>query len=391
MVRAAAAFDRLGADGAFPMRVRAAELVAAGRDIVDLSSGRPEFATPEHVVEAAVRALRDGHHGRTDPRGLPELREAVCAHVAGTIGAHVAADRVMILPGAGAGVFAAISMFGEPGVDILYPDPGFPVYRSLIEYTGARAVPVPLREGNGFGLAAAELLSLITPATRLVILNSPANPTGGVSSPAEVNRLVAGLLDHPGVAVLSDEVYDRMVYDGAEHRSLLSFPEIRNRLIMVNGWSMSYAMTGWRLAWSVWPTSLVDRVRRLVANSWGGVNTAAQYAGMAALAGPQDSVGEMVTELDRRRRLILGLLAGLPGVSCVEPGGAFYAFPNITATGWDSGALAGALLERAGVALLSGADFGAGGEGHLRVSYATGEENIRTAMLRMGDFLTEYG
>jgi aspartate/methionine/tyrosine aminotransferase len=391
MARTTGAFDRLGDENAFAVQARAAQLTAEGRDIVNLGIGQPDFRTPEHIVEAAVKALRDGHHGYTATCGLPALREAVAAHVARSAGVTIPADRVMIVPGAKVTMFAAIMMFGEPGVDILYPDPGFPIYRSMIEFTGARPVPVPVRERNGFGVGAVELLSLITPTTRLVILNSPANPTGGVTPHSEVNRLVAGLLDHPGVVVLSDEIYDRMVYDGAEHVSLLSFPEIRNRLILLNGWSKTYAMTGWRLGWSIWPTSLTERFRRFAVNAWSCVNTPAQYAGIAALEGPQDCVDEMVAEFDRRRRVTVRLLSSLPGVSCVNPRGAFYAFPNITGTGWDSGPLSGALLEQAGVALLGGADFGPGGEGYLRVSYANSEENIRAAVNRIGDFLTEHG
>jgi aspartate/methionine/tyrosine aminotransferase len=223
-----------------------------------------------------------------------------------------------------------------------------------------------------------------------VILNSPSNPTGGVSSKTEVNRLVAGLLDHPGVAVLSDEIYDRMVYDGAEHVSLLSYPEIRNRLILVNGWSTSYAMAGWRLGWSVWPTSLTERCRRFAVNAWSCVNVPAQHAGIAALEGSQDCVDEMVAEFDRRRRVTVRLLATLPGVSCHNPLGAFYTFPNIAGTGWESTPLANALLEQAGVALLSGSGFGRGGEGYLRISYADSEENIRKAITRIGEFLSEH-
>ncbi|MCU1650264.1 MAG: aspartate aminotransferase [Pseudonocardiales bacterium] len=390
MVRPVAGFDRLGEENAFAVLARAAELTAQGRDVINLGIGQPDFRTPDHIVEAAVRALRDGKHGYTDATGIPELREAVAAHVAGSTGVTVPADRVMIMPGGKVTMFAAIMMFGEPGVDILYPDPGFPIYKSMIDFTGARAIPVPIREENNFAFAAEELLSLMTPNTRLVILNSPANPTGGVAPRGEINRLVAGLLDHPYAAVLSDEIYDRMLYDGAEHISLLSFPEIRNRVILLNGWSKAYAMTGWRLGWSIWPTALVDRVRRLAVNAWSCVNAPAQYAGIAALEGPQDSVTRMVEEFDRRRQVTVDLLNGLPGVSCLLPRGAFYTFPNISGTGWSAKPLASALLERAGVALIGGPDFGELGEGYLRVSYANSEENIRQALGRVSEFLTEH-
>jgi aspartate aminotransferase len=385
-----AAFDRLGEENAFAVLARAAELRAQGKDVLNLGIGQPDFRTPEHIVDAAVKALRDGKHGYTPPTGIPQLREAVAAHVAGRTGVTIPADRVMIVPGGKVTMFAAIMMFGEPGADILYPDPGFPIYRSMIEFTGARPIPVPIREVNGFAFVAEELLSLITPATRLVILNSPANPTAGVTPRAEVNRLVAGLLDHPSIAVLSDEIYDRMVYDGVEHVSLLSYPEIRNRLILLNGWSKTYAMTGWRLGWSIWPTTLTDRFRRFAVNGWSCVNSAAQYGGIAALEGPQTVVDEMVAAFNRRRRLTVDLLNSLPGVSCMTPHGAFYAFPNINGTGWSARPLASALLERAGVALISGPDFGELGEGYLRVSYANSEENIRAALRRVGEFLTEH-
>jgi aspartate/methionine/tyrosine aminotransferase len=380
----------MGEENAFAVLARAAALAARGHDVINLGIGQPDFRTPEHIVEAAVRALRDGKHGYTDTTGIPELREAVAAHVAQRTGVTIPADRVMIMPGGKVTMFAAILMFGEPGVDILYPDPGFPIYRSMIDFTGARAIPVPIREENGFAFSAEELLSLITPRTRLVILNSPANPTAGVTPVGEINRLVAGLLEHPYAAVLSDEIYDRIRYDGAEHLSLLSFPEIRNRVIVLNGWSKTYAMTGWRLGWSIWPTALVEPVRKLAVNAWSCVNAAAQYAGIAALDGPQDSVRLMVEEFDRRRRVTVELLNGLPGVSCLLPLGAFYAFPNISRTGWSAKELASALLERAGVALIGGPDFGEYGEGYLRVSYANSEENIRRALQRVGDFLAEH-
>lgn len=387
MLRTVAGFDRIGDENAFTVLARAAELSAQGHDVINLGIGQPDFHTPDHVVEAAVRALHDGHHGYTETTGILALRESVARYLAARTGVTIPADRVMIVPGGKVTMFAAIMMFGEPGAEILYPDPGFPIYRSMIEFTGARPVPVPIREDNDFAFSADELLSLITPSTRLVILNSPANPTAGVTPRAEVNRLVAGLLEHPNVAVLSDEIYDRMIYDGAEHVSLLNYPEIRNRLILLNGWSKTYAMTGWRLGWSVWPTTLVERFRRFAVNGWSCVNAAAQYAGIAALEGPQDAVDQMVAEFDKRRRVTVELLNRLPGVSCVTPKGAFYAFPNVSETGWAAKSLASALLERAGVALIGGPDFGQLGEGYLRVSYANSEDNIRKALGRVGEFL----
>jgi aspartate/methionine/tyrosine aminotransferase len=335
-----------------------------------------------------VKALRDGQHGYTAAIGIPELRQAVARRTLATTGVEVSPERVLIVPGGKVTMYAAILMFGEPGADILYPDPGFPIYRSMIEFTGARPVPVPIREANGFAFSADETLALITPATRLLIVNSPANPTGGVTPRAEVEKLVKGLAAFPNVAVMSDEIYDCMTYDGEEHVSLLTFPEIRDRLILLNGFSKTWAMTGWRLGWSVWPDALFDKVRKLAVNCWSCVNAPTQYAGVAAIEGPQDAVEEMVAAFDRRRKLVTELLNTLPGISCITPKGAFYAFPNVSKTGWAAKKLAGTLLEDTGVALIGGPDFGIHGEGFVRVSYANSEENIRRAIERIGDFLS---
>jgi aspartate/methionine/tyrosine aminotransferase len=293
----------------------------------------------------------------------------------------------MIEPGGKVTMYMAILMFGEPGADILYPDPGFPIYRSMIEYTGANPIPVPVREENGFAFSAEETLRLITPRTRLLILNSPANPTGGVTPKSEVDKLVAGLEKFPDVCVMSDEIYDHMVYDGETHVCLLTYPSIRDRLILLNGWSKTYAMTGWRLGYAVWPGKLYDYARKLAVNSYSCVNAAAQYAGLAALKGPQDGVHKMVAEFDRRRKVVVAGLNKLPGLSCATPKGAFYAFPNIKRTGWKAKALASSLLDDAGVAIIGGPDFGILGEGYVRLSYANSTENILQALDRMGEFL----
>ncbi len=386
-LRTIAAFDRIGEENAFAVLARAQALAATGRDIINLGIGQPDFRTPDHIVEAAVKALRDGHHGYTPATGILPLREAVARRTLATTGVEVSPDNVAIVPGGKVTMFAAILMFGEPGADVLYPDPGFPIYRSMIEYTGARPVPIPIREENGFAFSAEETLALVTPDTRLIILNSPANPTGGVTPRGEIERLVAGLYAWPDVAILSDEIYDQMVYDGEEHVSLLGFEEIRDRLILLNGWSKTWAMTGWRMGWSIWPDALVEPIRKLAVNAWSCVNAPAQYAGIAAIDGPQDAVTEMVAAFDRRRKLVTELLNGLPGVSCITPKGAFYAFPNVAGTGFRAKPLAAALLEEAGVALIGGPDFGVFGEGYIRVSYANSEANIRQAMERVELFL----
>ena len=301
---------------------------------------------------------------------------------------EVSPDSVMIMPGGKPTMFMSILMFGEPGAEIMYPDPGFPIYRSMIEFTGAKPVPVPIREENGFAFSAEETLKLITPRTRLLILNSPANPTGGVTPKAEVDKLVAGLEKWPDVAVMSDEIYDHMVYDGETHVCLLSYPSIRDRLILLNGWSKTYAMTGWRLGYAVWPGKLYDYARKLAVNLHSCVNASAQYAGLAALKGSQDEVHKMVAEFDKRRKVVVEGLNKLPGVSCATPKGAFYAFPNVKRTGWKAKALASALLEDAGVAIIGGPDFGILGEGYVRLSYANSTENILKALDRMREFLS---
>ena len=380
-------FGRIGEENAFAVLARATELAAEGKDVVNLGIGQPDFRTPDHIVEAAVKALRDGHHGYTPATGIKPLREAVAADIQRRTGVEVSPDLVIIVPGGKITMFAAILMFGEPGADILYPDPGFPIYRSMIEFTGARPVPIPILEENGFAFTAEETLALITPKTRLIILNSPANPTGGVTPKAEIDKLVAGLAKWPDVAILSDEIYGQMTYDGLPHVSLLSYPEIRDRVILLDGWSKTYAMTGWRMGFSVWPKPLYENVRKLAVNAWSCVNAPSQYAGLAAIEGPQDSVGAMVAEFDRRRRIVVEELNRLPGVSCITPKGAFYAFPNIGKTGFKAKKLASQLLEESGVATIGGPDFGVHGEGYLRLSYANSAENIRRAIARMADFL----
>ena len=386
-MKTVANFDRIGEENAFAVLARAGALAAKGMDVINLGIGQPDFPTPPNIVEAAVKALRDGHHGYTPATGIAPLREAVAADLHRRFAVEVNPDLVLVVPGGKVTMFTAILMFGEPGADILYPDPGFPIYRSMIEFTGARPVPIPIREENGFAFSAEETLALITPQTRLIILNSPANPCGGVTPKAEIDKLVAGLAEHPQVAVMSDEIYDQMLYDGEQHVSLLTYPEIRDRLILLNGWSKTYAMTGWRMGYSVWPAPLYDKARKLAVNCWSCVNAPAQWAALEALTGPQDAVGAMLAEFDARRKLVVELLNQLPGVSCITPKGAFYAFLNISGTGLKAKQLASDLLEQTGVATIGGPDFGILGEGYIRLSYANSQDNIRRALDRMGAHL----
>ena len=383
MLKLAASLSRLGTESAFEILARAQALAAQGKDIINLGIGQPDFKTPKHIVEAGIQALRDGHHGYTPANGLPQVRQAVAADLERRHGAKVDPDCEVIVPGGKPTMFFAILMFGEPGAEIMYPNPGFPIYESLIKYSGATPVPIALSEDKDFAFDADAVLSQITPATRLIIINSPANPTGGVTPKAEIDKLVAGLAKHPDVAILSDEIYSQMLYGGREHVSLLNYPEIRDRLIMLDGWSKTYAMTGWRLGYAVWPESLVADVTRLCINDHSCVNASAQFAGLAALIGPQDAVAEMMVAFNQRRSLIVEALNSLPGVRCSDAAGAFYAFPHVGGTGLTSRQAQDLFLNEAGVATISGTSFGAWGEGYVRFSYANSAENIERAIERI--------
>ncbi len=383
----AQAMERLGTESAFEILARATKLAQAGQSIINLGIGQPDFPTPQNIVEAAVKALRDGHHGYTPANGILPLREAVARDMWRNRNVEVDPDQIVVVPGGKVTMFFAIEMFGEPGAEIMYPDPGFPIYRSVIEFTGAKAVPIPLYERTGFSFSADEVLAANTPATRLIIVYSPANPPGGVVPKSEIDKFVAGLAAHPHVAVMSDEIYARMCYDGVPHASLTAYPEIRDRLILLDGWSKTYAMTGWRMGWGVWPGELAALATRLAINVNSCVNAASQWAGIEALDGPQDAVDDMVAAFDKRRHVIVEELNSLPGFRCVNPGGAFYAFPNIEGTGRSSRDLQDGLLEAAGVATVSGTSFGILGEGYIRFSYAASIDAIQEASARIRGYL----
>ena len=385
----AAGMGRLGTESAFEVLARAKALEAQGRSIINLGIGQPDFPTPENIVAAAQKALSDGHHGYTPANGIVQLREAVSDDMHLRRGVRVHPDRIVIVPGGKVTMFFAIQMFGEPGVEIMYPDPGFPIYRSVIEFTGARPVPIPLYEDKGFAFSAEEVLGQITSRTRLIIVNSPANPTGGVVPRAELDKLVRGLENHPDVYVMSDEIYARMVYDGVPHATMLDYPELEDRLILLDGWSKTYAMTGWRLGWAVWPGDLAAHATRLAINVHSCVNAATQWAGIEALNGPQDQVEAMVEAFDRRRAVIVDLLNRLPGFRCVRPGGAFYAFPNMEGTGLSARQMQDRLLDEVGVAVIAGTSFGIHGEGYVRFSYAASIADIEQAVERIGRFLEQ--
>ncbi len=375
--------SRLGTESAFEVLARAKAMQAAGKDVINLGIGAPDFRTPDNVVEAGCKALRDGAHFYTPAKGLPDTRAAVADDIKKYRGVDVDPDCVMLVPGGKPTMFFAISMFGEPGAEILYPNPGFPIYESMIEYSGAKAVPIELREESGFQFDPDAVLAKVNARTRLMIINTPANPTGGVIGREALDKLVEGIERFPHVAILSDEIYSRLLYDGEKHASLLNYDSIRDRLIVLDGWSKTYSMTGWRLGWGLWPKSLIDAAERLQINANSCATAAVQIAGAEALRGPQDAVDTMLAAFDERRKVIVQELNDIPGFSCVMPKGAFYAFPNVTGTGMDSRTLQNTLLEEAGVATVAGTSFGALGEGYIRFSYASSLEEIRAALGRV--------
>jgi aspartate/methionine/tyrosine aminotransferase len=387
MLQLAQRLSRLGTETAFEVLARAKALEARGKSIVNLGIGAPDFRTPENVVEAGRKALADGFHFYPPAKGLPALREAVAAYLHRQYAVEVDPDCVMIVPGGKPTMWFAIQMLGEPGTEILYPNPGFPIYESMIRFSGATPVPIELSVDKGFSFDAESVLARITPRTRLLIVNTPANPTGGVVPRAELVKLAAGLEKHPDVFVLADEIYSRLLYEGEEHCSMLEFDSLRERTILLDGWSKTYAMTGWRLGFGVWPKSLIAHAERLQINSNSCASAVAQMAGVEALLGPQDAVETMRKAFDERRKLIVEELNAIPGFSCVVPKGAFYAFPNTSGTGVPSRELEARFLNEAGVACLSGTSFGKLGEGYMRFSYANSADNIREGLRRVRECL----
>ena len=387
MVLPTSAAQNLGTETAFEVLAKANRLAAEGRSIINLGIGQPDFATPDNIVDAGTQALADGKHGYTPGAGIPELRDAVARDLQRRHGAEVDPETVLITPGAKPVMFFAALLMGEPGTEIMYPNPGFPIYESVIRFSGATPVPIELHESSGFTFDPDQVLSQINENTRLIILNSPANPTGGVYTRDQVERLVAGLEQWPDVVILSDEIYSRILYEGLEHTSWLNYPQLRDRLIVLDGWSKTYAMTGWRLGFGVFPPDLFPFAERLAINSYSCPNAATQYAAIEALNGPQEAVEIMTTAFDERRKVIVKELNDVPGVSCVNPLGAFYAFPNISETGIDARTLQERLLDEAGLAVIAGTSFGHLGEGYLRFSYAASLEEIVEGVDRMRTLL----
>ena len=387
-MKLAGRMGRLGTETAFSVLAKAKALEAQGRDIIHLEIGEPDFDTADHIVEAGCRALRSGETHYTPTAGIPELREAIAADVAKSRGISVDPAQVVVTPGGKPIMFFAILALVEAGDEVLMPNPAFPIYESMVDFVGGTPVFVPLRQENGFRFDLDEFRAGLGENTKLVILNSPANPTGGVFTAEDIRGIAEILRERPDVVVLSDEIYARLLYSGS-FASIASEPgfDPDERTIILDGFSKTYAMTGWRLGYGVMPEALAEQVTKLQVNSNSCTAAATQHAGLAALAGPQDAVGRMLEEFRARRDLIVAGLNDLPGVECISPQGAFYAFPNVSGTGRPAGELADLLLQEAGVACLSGTAFGRHGEGHLRFSYANSRENISRALDRMNEVL----
>ncbi|MGD8719155.1 MAG: pyridoxal phosphate-dependent aminotransferase [Candidatus Zixiibacteriota bacterium] len=377
--------SRLGTETAFEVLAKAKALECQGRDIVHLEIGEPDFDTPVNIREAAKRALDEGwtHYGPS--AGLPENRKIISEYMKKYWDLDYTTDEIVVVPGAKPIMFYTILACVEDTDEVIYPNPGFPIYESMINYIGAKAVPIQLREELDFRLDVNELASLVNDKTRLVIINSPQNPTGGVLTPDDL-KAVADLAVKHDFMVMSDEVYNRIIYDG-EHHSIASLPGMKERTIIIDGFSKTYAMTGWRLGWGAMPADLAPHITRLMTNSNSCACSFAQVAGMEGLTGPQEDSAKMVEAFRQRRDVIVDGMNSLPGVTCKKPRGAFYVFPNITGTGKDEKFLADYFLNEAGVACLAGTSFGAFGKGYIRFSYANSVDNIEKAISRMGEAL----
>ena len=379
--------ERLGTETAFTVLAEAKKLEATGKPMIYLGLGQPDFKTPKHIVKAEKKALDDGHHGYVLSNGILECRQAVIRKIKKLYNKDIDPERVLIMPGGKPTMYYAISCFGESGAEIIHPTPAFPIYESMINYTGSTAVPYDITEDKDLKFNAEKILSLITDKTRLLIIINPNNPTGSFVEKPEIDKLAEGLKKHPHVTILSDEIYSRQIFDNKEMPTFFNYPELQNRLIVLDGWSKAYAMTGWRMGWSVWPENLIPHVNKLLINSVSCVNASSQFAGIAALDGPDDSIHAMMLEFDERRKLIHKGLNNLPGVECSLPGGAFYAFPKVIGTGMNGEEFAKKCLHEAGVAIVPGTSFGKTCSDYVRFSFAASKENISNALEKIDKIL----
>ncbi len=379
--------ERLGTESAFKILAEAKKLETEGKEIIHLSLGQPDFKTPKHIVDATKKALDEGHHGYVLPNGTIECRKAVTRKIKKLYNTDIDPERVIVMPGGKPTMYYAITLFGEPGAEIIYPDPGFPIYVSMINYTGAKAVPINILENNDFSMNPEKILSLINDKTRLIIINNPNNPTGGFTEKNKIDQLVEGLKKFPHVAILSDEIYSRQIYDQKKMASFFDYPELYNRLIVLDGWSKAYSMTGWRLGWGVWPQHLVDHVIKFCVNNHSCVNAAVQFGGIAALDGPEDSILIMMEKFTKRRKIIFDGLNNIKGIECSLPGGGFYAFPKVIGTGMNGEEFAKKCLHEAGVAIVPGTAFGKKAEDYVRFSFAASQDNISKALEKIRKML----
>ena len=372
--------ERLGTESAFKILAEAKKHENEGKEIIHLSLGQPDFKTPKHIVDAAKKALDDGHHGYVLPNGIIECRKAVTKKIKNLYNADIDPERVIIMPGGKPTMYYAITLFGEQGSEIIYPDPGFPIYESMINYTGAKAVPINILENKDFSMNPQKILSLINDKTRLIILNNPNNPTGGFTDKNKIDQLAEGLQKFPHVAILSDEIYSRQIFDQKKIPTFFDYPNLYNRLIVLDGWSKAYSMTGWRLGWGVWPEHLVEHVIKFCVNNHSCVNAAVQFGGIAALDGPDDSIIMMMDKFEKRRKLIFEGLNSINGIECSLPGGAFYAFPKVIGTGMNGQEFAKKCLYEAGVAIVPGTAFGKKAVDYVRFSFASSQDDISRAL-----------
>ena len=372
--------QRLGTESAFKILAEAKKLESEGKKIIHLSLGQPDFKSPKHVVEATKKALDDGHHGYVLPNGTIECRQAVTRKIKKLYNKDIDPERVVIMPGGKPTMYYAITLFGEPGAEIIYPDPGFPIYESMINYTGAKPVPINMLENKDFSINPEKILSLINENTRLIILNNPNNPTGAFTDKNKIDKLAEGLKKFPNVAILSDEIYSRQIFDEKKMPTFFNYPHLYDRLIVLDGWSKAYSMTGWRLGWSVWPEKLIEPVIKFCVNNHSCVNAAIQYGAIAALDGPDDPINLMMEKFSKRRKLIFDGLNDIEGIECVMPGGGFYAFPKVIETGMNGKDFAKKCLHEAGVAIVPGTAFGKKAVNYVRFSFAASQDNISRAL-----------
>ena len=375
-------FD-LETESAFSILEKANKLQSEGKDVINLGIGQPDFPTPQNIVEAGIKALKDGYHGYTPSNGLLELREAVSEDIFKSYNVEINPENILITPGGKPTIFFCMLIFGNNDSEIIFPDPGFPIYRSMIKFAGAKAVPLELNEKNNFEIDIDHLTSLITSKTRLIVINNPNNPTGSFIDKHKIDELVNRLEEFPEVAILSDEIYSKIIFDQKKMPSLLNYNSIRNRLIVLDGWSKTFCMTGWRLGWSVWPSNIIQYANKLCVNDHSCPATVSQYAGIEALKGPKNEINKIVSEFESRRDFIFEKLNKENKLNCFKPGGAFYAFPNVSKTGLSGNEFAKIALEKYYVALVPGTSFGESPTDHVRISYANSLENIKKALERL--------